>query len=66
MPTNVVREGADTSDQSSQYHSKLTDARVPNNTPVPTDVVATRVLILGRWARVVINVAVLEYRESEV
>ena len=66
MPTNVVQEGPDSSYQSSQCRSKLTDDRTANYTPITTDVVATRVLILGGWARVVIDVAVLEYRESEV
>ena len=65
MHANVFRDGTDSSDQSSQYHSKLTNDRVANNTPITTDVVATRVFILGGRARVVIDVTVLEYRESE-
>ena len=65
MRTNVTREGIDSSDRSNQCHSKLTNDRVANNTPITTDVVATRVLILGGRARVVVDVTVLEERESE-
>ena len=46
-------------------HSKLTNGRVANNTSITADVVATRVVLLGGRARVVIDVVVLEYRESE-
>ena len=65
MPANVLRDGADSSNQSSQRHRNLTNDTVANNTPITTDVVATRVLILGGRARVVIDVAVLEYRERK-
>ena len=65
MPTNVFRDGTVSSNQSSQRHRQLTNDRVANNTPITTDVVATRVLILGGRSRVVIDVAVLECRESK-